>query len=234
VGLLPSLVVALLAVAVLVALQVRHVRTVKAQRRAILDGVAPLFSELQVTQVGIGFPALTGVYDGDRVKVQFVVDTLVMRQLPRLWLMLTVARRLPVDNPVEILLRPRGGDNVTASAQLPYEHRPPPGWPEDCRIGTARPDAPYLQALEDSLPMLRDPRTKSLIVGPGGVRVAYELAKGDISRHRVIRRAKFDVALEPEQLRPLIERVRDVARDVELAELEALVRPDAARPHAGA
>ena len=69
-GLIPSLALAAAGIAVLVAVQVRHVRRVKAERRAVFDAVAPLFTDAEIRQDGIGFPSLTGVYDGDRVRVQ--------------------------------------------------------------------------------------------------------------------------------------------------------------------
>jgi hypothetical protein len=223
VGLIPSLALAVAAVAVLVAVQVHHVRTVKAQRRAVLDDVAPLFSELEISQQGIDFPSLTGVYDGDRIKLQLVVDTLAMRQLPRLWLMVTVVRRLAIANPVEILLRPRTSDIVSSGSRLPYEHEPPPGWPADSRISTRAAAAPPYDAFAEVLPALHDPLTKALLVAPGGVRIVHELARGDISRHRVIRRAKFDAHVERARLMGLIELARDVARDVDVAQLERMV-----------
>jgi hypothetical protein len=224
VGLIPSLALAAACIALLVAVQVRHVRTVKAQRRAVLDDVAPLFSDLEIRQDGIGFPSLEGVYAGDRIKVDLIVDTLAMRQLPTLWMLVTVRRRLALDNAVEVLLRPRSVDIVSAGARLPYEHVPPAGWPEDCRVSTAHADAPPYHALVDALPLLHDPHAKALLVAPGGVRLAQELARGDISRHRVVRRAKFDVHLQREHLVALIGVTRDIARDVEVTvELETIV-----------
>jgi len=222
VGLIASLAVAAAGIAVLVAVQVRHVRRVKAERHAVFDDVAPLFAEPEIHQQGIGFPSLCGIYDGDRVRVQLVVDTLAMRQLPRLWLMVSVVRRLSVSQPAEILLRPRTADIVSLGSRLPYEHALPPGWPPDCRSATREPPAPPYDGLAAALPALHDPLAKALLVAPGGVRFVRELARGDVSRHRVVRRAKFDVRLEPEELVDLIDLCRVVARDVDVAELERM------------
>jgi hypothetical protein len=224
VGTIPSILLAVVLVAALVAIQVRHVRTVKRQRLAIMDAVLPLLADAHVEQDGIGFPTLTGRSDGDRVKVELVVDTLSMRQLPTLWLMVTLLRDVAIADPVDITLRPRQPDIVSPSAKLRYEHAPPPGWPIDSRITTATAAPPPFHALRDALPFLHDPHVKALLVAPGGVRIVQELARGDIGRHRVIRRARFDaVTLRPEHLDALLGVAREVARDVELAaDLEAL------------
>ena len=216
-GVVLTLLLAAACIAILVAVQVRHVRSVKAQRRAVLDDVASLFDDVEIRQDGIGYPSLTGRYGGDRVKVELVVDTLAMRQLPTLWLMVSVLRRLPIVNPVEILMRPRTSDIVSPSSKLAYEHQPPPGWPIDSRIATAHEEAPRFAELAHALPFLHDPHTKSLLVAPGGVRLVQELARGDISRHRVVRRAKFDATLEPGHLRAVIDVTRAIAPDVDPA-----------------
>jgi hypothetical protein len=152
-----------------------------------------------------------------------LVDTLAMRQLPTLWLMVTLVRDVAIGNPVEVVLRPRVSDIVSSGSRLPYEHAPPAGWPADCRIATRGPAAPPYHALADVLPTLHERRTKALLVAPGGVRLVCALAHGDISRYRVVRRAKFDPRLEREPLEHLIGVTRAVARDVDFAaELETL------------
>jgi hypothetical protein len=219
-----AIALAVLAVAVLVALQVRHVRHVRAQRGAVLDDVAPLFADAEVTQDGIGFPSLTGTYDGDRVKVELVVDTLALRELPRLWLVVTVFTEVAIAGPVDVLLRPRTADIVSPGGRFAHEHAPPAGWPADVRIATAQPEPPPFAALEDALPLLEDERTKALTVTPRGVRVVQLLAKGQIGQYRVVRRAKFEAEVERAQLTAMIDAAVRIAHDVEVsAGLEKLL-----------
>jgi hypothetical protein len=219
-----ALLLAAAAIAVLVAVQVRHTRRVRVERRAVLDEVVALLSGAEVVQDGIGFPRVSGLLDGERVKVELVVDALAMRGLPTLWLVVTLPREVAIADPVEIVMRPRTPDMLSPAGKLRYEHEPPAGWPHDVRIATARPDPPPLHALRDWLGFLRDPRVKSLLVGPGGVRVVQELGRGDVGRYRVTRRAKFDVALREEHFLALVGVARGVAQDVELAaELDALL-----------
>lgn len=212
-----AIALAVLAVAVLVALQVRHVRHVRAQRGAVLRDVLPLFAGAEVAQDGIGFPTLTGTYAGERVKVELVVDTLALRELPRLWLVVTVFTEVAIGGPVDILLRPRTADMISPGGRFRYEHAPPAGWPADVRIATAQPQPPPFGALADSVPLLEDERTKALTVTPRGVRVVQLLAKGQIGQYRVVRRAKFEVEVERAQLTGMVDAAVRIAHDVELS-----------------
>jgi hypothetical protein len=212
-----AIALAVLAAGILVALQVRHVRRVRAERAAVLRDVAPLFDGAEIAQDGIGFPTLTGTYAGDRVKVELVVDTLALRELPRLWLVVTVFAEVAISGPVDILLRPRSSDIVSPGGRFPYEHAVPPGWPADVRISTAGPEPPPFAALEDALPLLEDARTKALTVTPRGVRVVQLLASGQVGQYRVARRPKFEVELERERVTSLIDAAVGIARDVELS-----------------
>jgi hypothetical protein len=206
-----------LAVAVLVVLQVRHVRSVRSERGAVLDAVVPLFAEAQVTQDGIGFPSLTGRYEGERVKVELVVDTLALRELPRLWLVVTVLTEIPVAGAVDILLRPRSSDVISPGARFAHEHAAPADWPADIRVVTAEPGSPDFEVLRCTLPLLEDRDTKALTITPRGVRVVQRLVSGQVGQYRVVRRAKFEVELERERMIALLDAALGIARDIELS-----------------
>jgi len=84
------------------------------------------------------------------------------------------------------------------------------------RIATPLPGPiPALDELEVLSGLLHDERTKSVLVAPGGVRVVTELARGDVARHRVVRRAAFDVVLEPSRLRRLLDDELELADGVD-------------------
>ena len=175
-----------------------------------------VLADVEVLQDGIGYPTIRGRYAGLDVKLELVVDTLTMRQLPRLWLIATVRRDLPLDNPVDIVLRPVSTDVVSPGGRFGWERPRPAAWPEHMRIATPLPGPiPALDQLEVLSGLLHDERTKSVLVAPGGVRVVTELARGDVARHRVVRRADFDVVLEPSRLRRLLDDELELADGVD-------------------
>jgi hypothetical protein len=212
---LVTLLVGIAAAAGLAATQTRHRRRVGRERRAVFAEVEGLFTEATVTQDGIGYPSLRGRRDGHAVKLELVVDTLALRQLPTLWLLVTVLRPLPVRTPVDITLRPRSSDIVSAGTGFAYEHEPPAGWPADLRVATPEPAIPPLEALDDMVELLELPTTKGLLLAPGGVRIVHELARGAVGQHRVVRRPRFAVALAPERVLALLQAATAVADRVE-------------------
>jgi hypothetical protein len=128
--------------------------------------------------------------------------------------MVSVLRPLPVRTPIEITLRPRSPDIVSAGTTFAYEHPAPPGWPADIRVRTQERALPPLEAL-DLVDFLAEPSTKGVLIAPGGVRIVHGLANGAISHYRVVRRPNFRFALEPARLEALLAIADDVADRVE-------------------
>jgi hypothetical protein len=214
---LVTLVVGIAAIG-LAAIQTRHRRKVGRERRAVLAFVEPLFTEVTVAQDGIGYPSLRGRWNGHWVKLDLVVDTLAMRQLPTLWMLVSVLRPLPVRTPIDITIRPRSSDIVSAGTSFAFEHDAPPDWPPDIRVSTPEPALPPLEALDDVVALLEQPTTKGLLIAPGGVRIVHSLASGAVGQYRVVRRPKFAFAVEPARVEALLQaadamadRVADVA-----------------------
>jgi hypothetical protein len=205
----------ILVIAALAAIQTLHSRSVGRQRRAVLRDVEGLFTEVTVAQDGIGYPSLRGRWHGHTVKVDLVVDTLAMRQLPALWMLVSVLRPLPVRTPIDITLRPRSSDIVSAGTGFGYEHAAPAGWPKDIRVTTPEPALPPLEALDDFVELLEQPTTKGLVIAPGGVRIVHELARGAVGQYRVVRRPKFSVTVDRARLAVLLEIADQVADRVD-------------------
>jgi hypothetical protein len=202
---------AVIAVGILIGVQRAHAQRVAAERRALLQGALPLLGDASISQHGIGYPTLNGTDGGHRVQVQLVVDSLTLRRLPRLWLVVSVFRPTGLGTPVDILCEPQVPAMVTPADRFRHVHPVPEGWPADVRIATPGPQSPDLQAFDPAVAVLKDPATKGILAGPGGVRVVQELARGDLGHWRLVRRVKFDV--EPPS-RARVERLLHAARQV--------------------
>ena len=55
-----------------------------------------------------GYPQLVGFYDGLPVRIFAVVDTLAVRKLPVLWLLVTIPEPVPVRATLDLMMRPAG------------------------------------------------------------------------------------------------------------------------------
>jgi len=211
---------AVVAVGILVAVQRHHAQRVAAERRALLEDAASLFGDATISQHGIGYPTLHATDEGHRLTVQLVVDSLTLRRLPRLWLVVSVFRPTGLPGPVDILRAPEVPAMVSPSDRFRNVHPTPPGWPDDARVATPGPAGPDLRAFEPAVPVLCEPQTKGILAGPGGVRVVQELARGDLGMWRVVRRVKFDVEAPS---RAQVGRLVDAARRIASHETAAAV-----------
>ncbi|MEA2284072.1 MAG: hypothetical protein QOJ21_115 [Solirubrobacteraceae bacterium] len=184
---------AVVAVGVLIGVQRAHAQRVAAERRALLADAVPLLDDASISQHGIGYPTLNGADRGHRVTIQLVVDSLTLRRLPRLWLVVSVFRPTGLAGPVDILRDAQVPAMVTPSDRFRHVHPTPAEWPGEVRVASPGPSPPDLRPFDAAAAVLGEPETKGILAGPGGVRIVQELARGDRAHWRVVRRVKFDV-----------------------------------------
>jgi hypothetical protein len=206
---------AIVAVGLMAWLQVRDVRRIKRIRREAVVSAQGALTDVEIAQDGMAYPVLRGRFGGHPAKAELIVDTVTIRQLPRLWLAVTVQCPTGAGVPVDILLRPLPTDIVSPGMRFRYVHRVPPDWPAHMRIATreAGPLPPLgdVAALES---VVLEPETKSVFVTARGVRIVTEVARGDVAPYRVTRRADFRFELAESRLRHVLGEAVAVARDM--------------------
>ncbi len=189
----------------LVRLQTTHVRRVAAERRTVLASVRDVLEQSELVQRGIDYPVLIGSYRGAPVTIAMIVDTLTLRTLPTLWLSVTRREVLPVTGPVDMLLRPSATDIVSPGERFPAQHPVPPAWPAHLRVATPLDGTANLPGLSAALPLLRNPRTKDVLLTPKGARVITELARAELGHYRIVKRSKFNVKLSVGELTAILD-----------------------------
>lgn len=207
----------LVVIALLVTLEVFQVRRVGRERHAVFDAVLDLLSEPSLDQRATGYPRLAGVYRREPVKLELVTDSLVERRLPKLYLVLTVKRRLEIQQPVDVLLRPHPADTISPGADFACDHPLPSGWPPDVRIVTPDRWPPPSDVLSVIRPLTDDPRTKHVLVAPGGLRIAWEVARAEVGPYRLVRRSRFKLSLSREELVSFLDTGRRLGEQVSAA-----------------
>lgn len=191
-----AMVVLVVAVVVLSVLHRRAQRADAEDRARLFERVVPLVEDARLTR-GSGYPVLTGRLGGQPVTLRAIVDAVTLRKLPVLWVELVVHRVLEVEGTVNVLLRPLGTEFFSPDSGFAHELPPPPGFPRPVRVACASANrAPSTEVLAEVLAptteLLRDPATKELGVGRGGLRVVLWVAEGDQASYRSARRAVFD------------------------------------------
>lgn len=184
------IVLLVLGAAVLAVVHVTGRNAASRDRARIFDDVLPVVSDPVVVRRDGGYPELSGRIGGHPVRLRVIVDALVLRKLPVLWLEVVVTRSVPVTGSVSVLLRPHGAEYFSPNGRLAYSLDTPPAFPRTARVAASTPDAP-VELLEPLAGFLSEPETKEVGVGPGGLRAVRLLASADQGAYRVSRRASF-------------------------------------------
>ncbi len=164
----------------------------------------------------VGVLRLLGEWNGLPVQVQTVVDTLAVRKLPSLWLMVTIPEPLPLHSTFDLMMRAAGPTSFSNFDLLPHAVQVPSGFPEHAVIRTDDPAhllpahviAPHLGAFDN-------PRMKELLISPKGLRLVKQMAEADRARYGVFRQADFGAAvLEASTLQDMLVRLAAIRRAI--------------------
>ena len=178
--------------------------------QTLFGRVIPLLKGAAVEATGrVSYPRLTGRYAGVPVQIWPVVDTLAVRRLPALWLLVTMQTRLPVAAKLDFMMRPAGPTTFSNFDLLPHTLATPPGFPPDGVLRTDdRERAPPATWLSGHLGIFDQVRAKELLVTPQGLRLVWLLAEAERARYGVFRQAEFGVVeIDPGVLEDLLKRL---------------------------
>lgn len=177
-----------------------------ARRAAFLNRAAVLFERVRIETAPTGFPRLGGWHEGAEFDIQVVPDTLSLRKLPALWVLVSLPGPLRVTRTVDLLMRPTGMETFTHFSRLPVQVQAPPGFPPDCAIRTDAPGpAPFADALQAVMAAVDTDRLKEVLITPAGVRLVFLAEEADRGRYLLFRDAEMGrEPLPPARLAPFL------------------------------
>ncbi|MCZ8077648.1 MAG: hypothetical protein O9289_15365 [Rhodobacteraceae bacterium] len=185
----------------------RRAQAARAARRgAFLGAATVLFKQVRIELAATGFPRLAGRRGGAEFDIQVVPDTLSVRKLPALWVLVSLPGPLPVTGTLDVLLRPTGMETFTNFSRLPVQVQPPPGFPPDCAIRTDAPrHAAFANALREVMETVDTDRLKEILITPAGVRLVFLAEEADRGRYLLFRDAEMGRdPLPPARLIPFL------------------------------
>ena len=182
------------------------------QRLGYLDAILPLFSAPLKGVAETGFARVSGPYRGQMFDIQVVPDSLSIRKLPCLWLLVTLPAALPVAGTYDVMLRASGHETFSLFSTLQHHLTTPATFPQNCTVRTDTPDAaPDADILAEFLAVLDATRLKELIVAPTGLRVVWLVEEADRGKYLLFRDAEMGTkALNPATLQPLMDALQDL------------------------
>lgn len=185
-------------------------------RAGYLSAVGVLFTGRREVVQPSGFPRMAGVHEGVEFDIQVVSDTLSLRKLPALWVIVSVPGALPTGASVDVMLRPTGMETFSHFARMPVQVPVPPGFPEDCAIRTDAPGAvPFERAVRAVLGAVDQDRLKEVLVTPKGVRLVFLAEEAHRGKYLIFRDAEMGrVPLSPARLAPFLAAAARLREDV--------------------
>lgn len=185
----------------------RRAQAARAARRgAFLGAATVLFEQVRIELAATGFPRMAGRRGGAEFDIQVVPDTLSVRKLPALWVLVSLPGPLPVTGTLDVLLRPTGMETFTNFSRLPVQVQPPPGFPPDCAIRTdALGHAAFADALRAVMKAVDTDRLKEILITPAGVRLVFLAEEADRGRYLLFRDAEMGRdPMPPARLTPFL------------------------------
>lgn len=190
----------------------------KAWPRQFFAEAMDLLEDPSVTAgTAAGTAVLTGRYLGTHVQIKAVTDTLALRKLPSLWLMVTLPVPVPVAATIDLMMRPEASTSFSNFDQLDYTIQTPDDFPIGAVIRTDDPShVPSPLYLKPHLTPFYGRQAKELLISPKGLRIVMLLAEADRARYGVFRQADFgEVRVSPELLKDCLERLHTLREDIE-------------------
>ncbi|SDA60334.1 hypothetical protein [Mesorhizobium qingshengii] len=179
---------------VALAVEQANIRTAIADAADVSDGTA-------------GVITWEGSWNGRRVQVRTIVDTLATRKLPARWLSVSITEKVAVPATFDMMMRP--GSPTTFSNFDHLDHTLPKSsaLPAEAVVRTDRKGVRFPQEIiADHLGIFSEGRAKELLITPNGVRIVWLLAEAERARYGVFRQAQFgDATLDPVLIERLLE-----------------------------
>lgn len=190
----------------------RAARRRAASRATYFSAAASVLTNMQRQIQPTGFARVAGRYDGLRIDLQAIPDTLTFRKLPALWVMVTVTEPQPLSGDVHIMARANGQESFSTHAQMPFAVDLPPGFPSDCTLRCTDPATlPSPEVLAKLAPLFSDPKLKEAVLSPKGIRLVVLAEEGDRANYLIFRDAELGSQPLPiPRLRVLLETLADL------------------------
>lgn len=187
-----------------------------AGRAEFLAGVGAALSDVRETPLPSGYMKVTGTYRGQTAVIEPIVDTLSVRKLPVLWLMVTVPGPVPVRATFDLMMRASGLEVFSGFRDLNHAIDPPRGFPEWAGIRTDDPlGLPPAELFAPYLARFHEGSGKELLVTPKGLRMVLMADEADRGGYLIFRDARFGTTqLAPDVVRGVLDDMIALRADI--------------------
>ena len=212
----PLLVILSLIMAAVYFLYQRLQLTTKQNRAVLFDNCDTLLDDSGKYCEKNGFPNLTGSYDGFNVNLKLVPDTIVMRKIPPLWLMVTIKANSRSHGCLDFVVRPQNIEFYSPGWHWDGVFKTPKNWPQHS-ISKYKDSIASIEVLDKFVPQLfNDIKVKELLVTPEIVRITYMVKQAVRGDYMLMRGAIFDdQPVDNDDVKRMIEHAILIRKNIE-------------------
>lgn len=196
-------------------------------RGRVFDECSPLVANAQQRLDKAILPILEGDYDGYRVSLSIVEDTLGWRKVPPLWLLIKVEANVQSAGTLDYIVRPSNNEFYSPSWQWNGNLSTPPNWPQHAILKYQH-QAVDLALIDSFIPKLfADANMKELLIMPNFTRLTYMVKQAERGEYLIMRNAIYENTPIP---RDIVEALlkQAVAMRQSIENLEAVLKDQAA------
>jgi len=189
---------------------------IKQNRAMLLNNCNGILDNTSTYYEGNGFPVIKGHYDGFDVQLNLIPDTIVMRKIPPLWLMVSIkANKQSIGN-MDFIVRPQNSEFYSPGWRWDGLFRSPPNWPQNS-IAKYQDTTASVSVLDRFIPNLfSDEKVKQLLVMPDSVRITYMAKQAIRGEYLVSRGAVFDdQAIDGDDVKKILEYAIAIRKNIE-------------------
>ncbi len=196
----------------------RDAAGIRNDRGGLLDSCINLLENPIIQQVGAGFPKLSGLYKGHEITLELMADTLAVRKVPPLWLLVTVKGRQAISGTLDMIVRPQNNEFYSPAWQWEGQLAIPASWPQHAIIKYQSAPVPLGALIPLVPPLFADEHMKELLILPNSLRLTYLAKQAQRGEYMVMRNSVFDATpLEPQAVACLIEQAINLRTTMELS-----------------
>ena len=108
----------------------RDQQSLKYAKTHLFDEAITLLEQAQLKQEGADFPQMTGYFLGYEVKLTLIEDTLAVRKIPPLWLMVSIKGKAEIEGSFDLIVRPSNQEFYSPAWQWDGNLQVPSHWPQ--------------------------------------------------------------------------------------------------------
>jgi hypothetical protein len=187
-------------------------------RSRIFDESLPLLTNVQKRLDKAKLPILEGDYDGYKVSMSIVEDTLGWRKVPPLWLLIKVEANVHGIGTLDYIVRPSNNEFYSPSWQWNENLAIPENWPQHAILKYQH-QAVDLALIDSFIPQLfADANMKELLVMPSLTRLTYMVKQAERGEYLIMRNAIYEnTPISNKTVEVLLKQAIAIRRDIEVS-----------------